>query len=96
MSIKDIENKIAELKKKENQWMYERQIFELEAWLKYQKGCEERDKKAMKECSNCGNKALFIWWEPCKSCTPDKSNWKPKVAYEVLGKVITALPPSAE
>lgn len=32
----------------------------------------------VRECSNCGNKAIFIWWEPCKSCTPNKSNWKPK------------------
>lgn len=33
-------------------------------------------------CKNCGNKAIFIWWEPCKSCTPDKSNWKPKEKKE--------------
>ena len=44
MSIKDIENKIAKLKKKNRHRMYESQIIELEAWLKYQKGCEEREK----------------------------------------------------
>ncbi len=77
LTVEDVEAIVKDLRTKRPKWMYKRQLIEYEAWLEYYKSKEEREEE--KKCSNCSNKALFIWWKPCSSCTPDKNNWKPKL-----------------
>ena len=72
MSTETIEKHLEDLKKKRPKWMYERQIIELEAWLEYQKGCEERDKKELLNCLKCNNYQVNSIYVPFESEADDE------------------------